>query len=55
MIYNETLDAIPLNVYNGSCTLYMVFVVFLVTRTVIGTAFIYFYWYSKKNIANAYY
>ena len=34
----------------GSCKLYIVlFVVFLVTSTVISTAFTYFYWYSKKN------
>ena len=52
MIYNETLDTIPLNDYKkvcGSCTLYIVlFVVFLVTSTVISSVFIYFYWYSKK-------
>ena len=58
MIYNETLNAIPLNVISWNdykkvcdyCTLYMVlFAVFLVTSTVISTFFIYFYWYSKKN------
>ena len=39
----------------GSCTLYIVlFAVFLVTSTVISTAIIYFYWYSKK-ITNANY
>ena len=64
MIYNETLNAIPLNaiplnVYKklcGSCTLYIVlFAVFLVKSTVISTVFIYFYWYSKKNITNVWY
>ena len=46
MIYNETLDRIPLNDYKkvcGSCTLYIVlFVVFLVASAVIGTVFIYY-------------
>ena len=59
MIYNETLTAIPLNDYKkvcSSCTLYIVlFAVFLVTSTVISVVFIYFYWYSKKNITNVYY
>ena len=54
MIYNETLDTIRLNYYKkvcGSCAIYIVlFVVFLVTSLVISSAFIYFYWYSKKNI-----
>ena len=52
LIYNGTLNAIPLNVYKkvcGYCTLYIVlFVVFLVTSTVISSVFIHFYWYSKK-------
>ena len=52
MIYNETLNGITLNGYKkvcSFCTLYIVlFAVFLVTTTVISTAFIYFYWYSKK-------
>ena len=59
MIYNETVNTIPLNDYKkvcGSCTLYIVlFAVFLVTSTVISTVFIYFYWYSKKIITNFYY
>ena len=59
MIYNETLNAIPLNDYNkvcGFCTLYIVlFVVVLVLRTVINTVFVYFYYYSRKNISNVYY
>ena len=58
MIYNETLNTIPLNDCKnvcGSCTLYIVlFVVFLVTSTVISSVFIYFYWYSRKNITNFY-
>ena len=52
MIYNETLNGIPLNDYKkvcGSCTLYIIlFVVFKVTSTVISSVFIYFYLYSKK-------
>ena len=59
MIYNETLNTVPLNNYKnvcGSCTLYIVlFAVFLVTSTVISTILTYFYWYSKKNITNVYY
>ena len=55
MIYNETLNTIPLNDYKkvcGSCTLYIIlFVVFLVTSSV----FTYFYWYLKKNITSFYY
>ena len=51
MIYNETLDEIPLNDYKkvcGSCTLYIVlFFIFLVISTVISAGF--FYWYSKKD------
>ena len=52
MIYNETLNAISLNVYKkvcGSFTQYIVlFDVFLVTSTVISDVFIYFCWYSKN-------
>ena len=59
MIYNETLNTIPLNDYKkvcGSCTLYIVlFVAFSVTSTVISNVSIYFYWYSKKNITSFYY
>ena len=63
MIHNGTLNeislnAILLNYYKkvcGSYTLYIVlFAVLLVTSTVISTFFIYFYWYSRKNITNAY-
>ena len=51
MIYNGTLNEIPLNDYKkvGNCRLYIVLlVVFLVTSTVISSVFIYFHWYSKK-------
>ena len=45
MIYNETLDEIPLNDYQkvcGSCTLYIVlFFIFLVISTVISAGFFY--------------
>ena len=54
-----SLNAITLNDYktlHSSCTLHIVlFAVLLVTSTVIITVFIYFSWYSKKNITNAYY
>ena len=50
MIYNKTLDEIPLSDFKkvwDSCTLCIVlFAVFLVTSAVS----IYFYWYSKKDI-----
>ena len=54
---NETLDAIPLNVYKkecNSCMVYIVlFVAFLITKICICCAFIYFYGYLKKdNISN---
>ena len=59
MIYNGTFNAITVHDYKkvcGSCTLYIVLHgVLLVTSTVISTAFIYFHWYLKKNIINAYY
>ena len=63
MIYNRTpnaieLNAILLNDYNkvcGSCTIQVVlFFVFSVTSTFICTFFIYFHWYWKKNISNAF-
>ena len=56
MIYNETLDEIPLNDYKkvcGSCILYTVLVaMFSVISTVISTVFVYFLFvfvYSKKE------
>ena len=59
MIYNETLNTVPLNNYKkvcGSCTICIVlFAVFLALSSVICTAFLYFYLCSKKNISNAYY
>ena len=56
MIYNKTLNVSLSDYKYGSCTLYIaLFVAFLVTSTVISTVFIYFYWYSKKNITNFYY
>ena len=52
MLYNETLDVIPLNIYKkvcSSCMVYiMLFVVFLITSICICCVFIYFYWYLKK-------
>ena len=58
MLYNETLnviplDVIPLDVYKNecnSCTIYIVlFAVFFITSICISSAFIYFYWYLKKR------
>ena len=53
MLYNETLDAIPLNDYKkvrNSCTIYIVlFAVFFITSICISSVFIYFQWYLKKN------
>ena len=56
MIYNETQNVSLSDYKCGSYTVYIVlFVVLLVTSTVISTVFVYFYWYSKKNIPNFYY
>ena len=48
---------ILLNDYKcNSCTLYIaLFVVILVISLIMGSDFIYIYWYSKKNITNFYY
>ena len=56
MVYSETFN-ILLNGYKcNSYTLYIVlFVVILVISVIIGSVFIYLYWYSKKNITNFYY
>ena len=51
MIYNETLNAIPLNtkVYN-SCTIYIVLLfIFFITSISISSVFIYFNWRLKKD------
>ena len=54
MIYNETLNVIPLNDYQkvcNSCTIYIVlFAIFLVISAIISNFFIYFHWYLRKNI-----
>ena len=52
MLYNKTLDVIPLNIYKKlcSCMVYIVlFLVFLITRIYICCVFIYFYCYLKKD------
>ena len=56
MLYNETLDVIPLNDYKkvcSSCTIYIVlFAIFLITCICFFCAFfsfIFFHWYSKKD------
>ena len=62
MIYNGTLNVIPLNDYKkvcGCCTIYIVLFailfILLVTSTIISSVFIYLYWYLKKNVTNGYY
>ena len=56
MIYNETVNNSLSDYKCRSCTLYIVlFVVFLVISVIISAVFIYFCWYSKKNITNFYY
>ena len=56
MVYNEAFN-ILLNDYKcNSGALYIVsFALILVISVIIRSAFIYFYWYSKKNITNFYY
>ena len=53
MLYNETLDVIPLNGYKKVCTSCIVnitlFIVLLIRITCICCAFICFYWYLKKD------
>ena len=54
-IYNNTLNEIPSNKC-ASCTLYVVlFAVFLTTSLIIGSVFVYFYWYPNKNIVQKYF
>ena len=52
MLYSETLNAIPLNVYKKACHSCMVYIVllviFLITNICICCIFIHFYWYLKK-------
>ena len=52
MLYNETLNAIPLNVYKKACNSCMVYIVlfvkFLITNICICCIFIYFHWYFKE-------
>ena len=58
MLYNGTLDVIPLNtiplnVYKkvcGSCTIYIVlFAIFFITSICISIVLLYFHWYLKKH------
>ena len=52
MLHNETLDVIQLNDYEkvcNSCTIYIVLFAFFITSICIGSAFIYFHWYLKKD------
>ena len=56
MLYNETLDVIPLNVYKKVCSPCLVYIVIFVAFLLKGIrtccVFIYFYWYFKKNNIN---
>ena len=47
-IYNETLNAIS-SCDCASCTLYVVLFAVFLTSIIIGSSFIYFYWYKKIN------
>ena len=50
MIYNETLNALSSDCKCGSCRVYIVlFAVFLTTRVIISSVFIYFHWYLKES------
>ena len=53
MLYNETLNAIPLNVYKMVCNSYMIyivlFVIFLIGSICTYCVFIYFHWYFFKK------
>ena len=53
MIYNSTLNAIPLNDYEkicNSCTVYIVLLaIFFIVSISISSAFIYFHWYLKTR------
>ena len=54
ILYNETLNVIPLNVYKkayNSCMVYIVlFIIFLIANICICCIFIYFHRYLKKNM-----
>ena len=53
IIYNETLDVIPLNVYKKVCSSCIVYIVlsgvFFITSIYICYVFTYFYWHLKKD------
>ena len=53
MFYNQTLNIIPVNVHKIVCSSWMInivlFTVFLITSICVCCAFIYFYWYFKKD------
>ena len=53
VLYNETLDVIPLNDYKkvrNSCTKYIVlFAAFFITSICSSSVIIYFHWYLKKD------
>ena len=56
MVYKETFNILLNNYKCNSCTLYvLLFVVILVISVIISSIFIYFYWYSKKNLTHFYY
>ena len=59
MIYNGTLNAIPLNDYtkvDSSCTIYIVlFDIFLIVSTIISSVLVYFHCCLKRINGNPYY
>ena len=54
-VYNENLNTTSSNDSLSDCTTctpyIALFGVFFVTSVIIGNVFVYFYWYSKKDIA----
>ena len=53
MVYDSTLNAIPLNDYGkicNSCTVYIILlVIFFIVSISISRVFIYFHWYLKRR------
>ena len=56
MIYNGTLNAVPLNDYKSVCSSYTIYIVLfailLVISTIISSVFIFFLWYLKRINTN---
>ena len=56
MIYNGTLNAVPLNDCKNVCSSYTIYIVLfailLVISTIISSVFIFFLWYLKRINTN---